>query len=63
MISSLEERGVECETLRLVDLNILPGVGSDEGHGKEWPHSTARTCAHNLFHVARALREHPIPAE
>jgi multimeric flavodoxin WrbA len=173
-ISGLEERGVECETLRLVDLNVLPGVSSDEGdgdewpgvrekilaadivvmatptwlgkissvaqralermdamlseqdeegrmiaynrvagfvvtgnedgakncisemasglieigfcvpplawtywnmgpgpgpdyadtdHGKEWSHATARSCAHNLFHVARALQENPIPAE
>jgi multimeric flavodoxin WrbA len=37
VISGLEERGVECETLRLVDLNILPGVASDEGEGDEWP--------------------------
>jgi multimeric flavodoxin WrbA len=174
VISGLEERGVECETLRLVDLNILPGVSSDEGdgdewpgvrekilaadivvlasptwlgkissvaqralermdamlseqddegrmiafnrvagfvvtgnedgakncisemqaamteigfcvpplaftywnmgpgpgpdyadtdHGKEWSQTTARSCAHNLFHVAQALREHPIPPE
>jgi multimeric flavodoxin WrbA len=174
VISGLEERGVECETLRLADLNILPGVSSDEGEGdgwpavrekilaseivimgtptwlgqmssvakralermdamlseqdeagqmiafnrvvgsvvtgnedgakhciaelqaattevgfcapplahtywnmgpgpgpdyadtdrgKEWSRTTARSCAHNLFHVARALREHPIPPE
>ena len=31
VISDLKERGVECETVRLVDLNILPGVSSDEG--------------------------------
>ncbi len=36
-ISNLEERGVECETVRLVDLNIAPGVSSDEGDGDEWP--------------------------
>ena len=35
VISGLEERGVECETLRLADLNILPGVSSDEGEA--WP--------------------------
>jgi multimeric flavodoxin WrbA len=37
VVAGLEERGVECETLRLVDLNILPGVSSDEGGGDEWP--------------------------
>lgn len=29
--------GVESEILRLVDLNIKPGVTSDEGEGDEWP--------------------------
>lgn len=37
VVSGLEEHGVECETIRLVDLNILPGVLSDEGDGDEWP--------------------------
>lgn len=37
VISNLEERGVECETVRLVDLNIAPGVSSNEGDGDEWP--------------------------
>lgn len=37
VISGLEERGVECDTLRLVDMNVLPGVSSDEGNGDEWP--------------------------
>jgi multimeric flavodoxin WrbA len=37
VIAGLESNGVECETVRLVDLNILPGVSSDEGQGDEWP--------------------------
>jgi len=37
VISNLQHRGVECETVRLVDLNIAPGVSSDEGDGDEWP--------------------------
>jgi len=37
VIPNLDERGVECETVRLVDLNIAPGVSSDEGDGDEWP--------------------------
>lgn len=36
---------------------------ADTDHGKEWSTTTAKTCAHNLYHVARALREHPIPPE
>jgi multimeric flavodoxin WrbA len=35
VLAGLRERGVECETVRLVDLNILPGVNSDEGEGDE----------------------------
>ena len=34
---SLEAEGVETETIRLVDLDIRPGVTSDEGDGDEWP--------------------------
>jgi multimeric flavodoxin WrbA len=46
--------------------NMGPGPGpdyADTDHGKEWSKTTAATCAHNLFHVARALKEHPIPPE
>jgi multimeric flavodoxin WrbA len=32
-----EAEGVETETIRLVDLDIAPGVTSDEGDGDEWP--------------------------
>jgi len=34
---SLEQEGVETESIRLVDLDIAPGVTSDEGEGDEWP--------------------------
>ena len=33
----LDEKGVECEMLRPVDFNILPGVTSNEGEDDEWP--------------------------
>lgn len=29
--------GVETESVRIADLNILPGVTSDEGSGDDWP--------------------------
>jgi hypothetical protein len=67
VISSLEERGVECETPRIVDLNILPAPPTPRPTaariGRSRRPQTAKTCAHNLYHVARALREHPIPPE
>ena len=34
---AFEAEGVETETIRLVDLDIHPGVTSDEGDGDEWP--------------------------
>ncbi len=35
--SFMEERDVETELIRLVDLDVKPGVTSDEGDGDEWP--------------------------
>jgi hypothetical protein len=29
VVAGLEVRGVECETPRLVDMNVLPGASSD----------------------------------
>ena len=35
--AALEQGGATCEMIRAVDLNLLPGVSSDEGEGDEWP--------------------------
>jgi multimeric flavodoxin WrbA len=35
--TALEDGGAACELIRAVDLNLLPGVSSDEGEGDEWP--------------------------
>lgn len=37
VIDALEGEGVSSELVRVVDLNILPGVSSDEGAGDDWP--------------------------
>lgn len=37
LIDAFEEEGVECQTIRAVDLDIKPGVESDMGEGDEWP--------------------------
>jgi len=37
VIEALEERGVDCETFRLADMELPPGVESDLGKGDEWP--------------------------
>ena len=34
---ALEQGGATCEMIRAVDLNLLPGVSTDEGEGDEWP--------------------------
>src|SRR3712207_9282566 len=44
--------------------NMGPGPGpdyADTDHGKDWSRTTARCCAQNRCHLARALREHPLP--
>jgi multimeric flavodoxin WrbA len=37
LADELEKRQVDCEFVRAVDHNILPGVTSDEGKGDDWP--------------------------
>jgi multimeric flavodoxin WrbA len=37
VVDALEAEGVACESIRLVDLDVRPGVSSDEGDGDEWP--------------------------
>ncbi|GAA2977787.1 MULTISPECIES: flavodoxin family protein [Streptomyces] len=45
--------------------HLGPGPGPDyldDDRGHDWAASTARAMASNLFHTARALTEHPVPA-
>ena len=37
VITELKKGGAEIELIRLVDLNIKPGVAGDEGEGDDWP--------------------------
>ncbi|OGN51297.1 MAG: NADPH-dependent FMN reductase [Caulobacterales bacterium RIFOXYB1_FULL_67_16] len=37
VISELEQGGAEVDIVRLVDLNLKPGVRTDEGEGDDWP--------------------------
>jgi multimeric flavodoxin WrbA len=37
VVDALEKEQVEVTRVRLADLNIKPGVSSDEGDGDEWP--------------------------
>lgn len=47
---ALESHGVEIgETIRLSDLNILPGVKSDEGDGDDWPEVRRKILACDIL--------------
>jgi multimeric flavodoxin WrbA len=37
LMDQLEKDGIACEIVRLVDLDIKPGVKSDQGPGDDWP--------------------------
>jgi multimeric flavodoxin WrbA len=48
----LEEEGVECESFRLADLEIPPGVESDMGDGDDWPRVRESLVASEILIVA-----------
>ncbi len=37
VLEELQQHDVEGRMLRIVDLNIKPGITSDEGDGDDWP--------------------------
>ena len=45
----LQAEGVETDLVRLVDLDIRPGVSSDEGEGDEWPGVRQRILASEIL--------------
>lgn len=47
--------GVETESLRVVDYNVLPGVSSDEGPGDEWPELLGKIKACDIFIIAMPI--------
>jgi multimeric flavodoxin WrbA len=52
VIDALEGDDVSCELIRLVDLDIRPGVSSDEGDGDEWPRVLERVLAADILVLA-----------
>lgn len=52
VIDALEEQGVATELVRVVDLNILPGVSSDEGEGDDWPAVHERLLSADILVMA-----------
>lgn len=55
LVQELEQGGAEVETIRLVDLNIRPGVENDMGEGDDWPAVNARLKAANIVVIATPI--------
>lgn len=55
VLDGLKEHGVEGETVRLADLDIKPGVTSDEGDGDEWPGLRRRILAADILIVGTPI--------
>jgi multimeric flavodoxin WrbA len=49
---ALEAQGATCEMIRAVDLNLLPGVSSDEGDGDDWPAVRTKLLASEILILA-----------
>lgn len=48
VIDELKKGGAETELVRLVDLNLKPGVKTDEGEGDDWPAVHDKIMAANI---------------
>jgi multimeric flavodoxin WrbA len=62
---ALEKEGVDTEVVRLVDLDIRPGVSSDEGEGDEWPSVREKLVSSEIliFATPTWLGRPPSPAQ
>ncbi|HZV84491.1 MAG TPA: flavodoxin family protein [Brevundimonas sp.] len=52
MMAELEKGGADTELVRLVDLNIKPGVKTDQGEGDDWPAVHERIIAADILVIA-----------
>ena len=52
VMDQLERDGVEVEIVRLVDLDVKPGVKSDEGEGDAWPPVREKILAAEILIIA-----------
>ena len=48
----MEREGIRCETVKLVDHEILPGTYSDMGEGDEWPGILEKVLASEIVILA-----------
>lgn len=52
VIDELKKGGAETELVRLVDLNLKPGVKTDQGEGDDWPAVHEKIMAANIVMFA-----------
>jgi multimeric flavodoxin WrbA len=52
LTSELDKHGVTSELIRLVDLNIKPGVKTDQGPGDDWPTIHKKILASDILIIA-----------
>ncbi|MDR6641453.1 MULTISPECIES: flavodoxin family protein [Luteibacter] len=55
LLDGLKKYDVETESVRVVDLNIKPGVSHDEGEGDEWPALRQRIMAADILVIATPI--------
>ena len=55
VIGHLEDQGVACETIRVVDHYVPFGVSSDEGDGDEWPAILERVLAAQILVIGTPI--------
>jgi multimeric flavodoxin WrbA len=51
----MERNGIACETVRLVDRNILPGTNTDMGAGDEWPEILEKVLGSQILIIATPI--------
>lgn len=68
VLAALDKLGVAGSSVRLVDLDVRPGVEKGMGDGDEWPgvtpetvSSTIATMTTNAVHLATLLRDTAYP--
>jgi multimeric flavodoxin WrbA len=49
LLDPLRRAGIECETVRAVDLTLLPGVEANMGDGDEWPQLREKLLAADIL--------------
>ena len=55
VLAELQKGGAEVEMIRLVDLNLKPGVKTDQGEGDDWPAVHAKLMAADILIMATPI--------